>query len=465
MSERQEAETTVITALVQDPRKLVELQSITKDHFSDKSARVVYLAAKRYNERHALKGRTQYAPFAALERELDRMLAANTDNPKRNKARKHALRAARNLLDEVVNAEAVTEHEFRDAVTVMMEGWLDEQTRGLLLELADHLEQGTEGIYQKLQEATARIAPASTGVQIERLDIHARKVLIDYERAKSDKRGTKIETFDPTLNKVTSGGGKKGRLWLVAAYTKGGKTILSMQQIYHAAKIGFNCAIVTSEQTNGDVRLMMACRHSHNFKPGGLQYNAIEEGRLTPADEAVLRRTVNDLDNNRFMGKVSYFKVPHGTSIGEVRALLESVHARISLDVVMIDHTGLFSPSKKRDSQAANAAAVMMEIKDLALNFGRDGLWVLACHQISRDGFENAQKRGGYYLGSDLANTAEAERSCDLMLYAYRDEELKDMSEIRIGVALDRYGPGEVKGWNLFEHFQSSAILPIANGP
>jgi hypothetical protein len=166
------------------------------------------------------------------------------------------------------------------------------------------------------------------------------------------------------------------------------------------------------------------------------------------------------------MGKIHYFKTAHGTPIGEVRGLLEAIHQRTPLDAVMIDHTGLFSPTKRQGSNTADAAAVMMEIKDLALNFGTDGLWVIACHQISRDGYEKAEKRGGYYIPADMANTAEAERSCDLMLYAYRDQELADISEIRIGVALDRYGPGEIKGWNLFEHFAHSAVIPIkGTGP
>lgn len=462
---RIDAETMVIASIIQEPRKLIELQQLSKDHFSDKSCRIVFIAAKRYHERQALRGRSQYAPLAGIERELDKLLA-KTDDPIKTKARKHARRAASNLLDEIANSDAIGQHEFRDAINQVIDGWLDEQTRSILLELADEIEtKGTDGIHQKLQAASSKLAPAATGTDIERLDLNARAILIDYEKAKNNKQGTKIETFDPTLNKVTSGGGKKGRLWIVAAYAKGGKTQGAKELIYHAAKQGRNCVIVTSEQTSSDVRLMLACRHSHNFKSGGLNYNAIEEGKLSAKDEAILRATVNDLRTNSVMGKISYFKTAHGTTIGEVRSMLESVNERTPIDLVMIDHTGLFAPTKRRDSASASAAAVMMEIKDLALNFGREGLWVIACHQISRDGFEKAEKRGGYYIPADMANTAEAERSCDLMLYLYRDQELADTSEIRMGVALDRYGPGEIKGWNLFEHFSSSAILPISSGP
>lgn len=815
MSEsRTEAETTIISALVQQPRTLVDLSHLNKDHFTDRSCRLVFMACKRYHERSAMKGRIQYAPLAAIERELDKMLA-KTDDPARTKTRRRARKAASNLLDEVAENEAVTEHELKDAVTQVVEAWLDASTRSVLLELADEIEsKGAEGIHRRLQEASAKLAPAATGTEVERLDIGARGVLIEHEKAKHQTKGIKIPTFDPMLTKVTGGGGKKGRMWIVAAYAKGGKAMpldakvltpkgwkqngdlkigdeiidpdggtasvvgvypqgekpcyrvsfsdgtqaeccdehlwlvnssqrnsrglpdrvmtlgeimafgnryfipsvrpiefdryqpkdlpldpyllgvligdghfgkktielsstddfivsevrkripptvtMSMRQsccewgfkskdlgtpnglamsidaiglrgkrshekfvperylwnsvetrlavlqglmdsdgyqtdrigaefttaspqlaediaflarslgcvvrattrtpqfrykgemkqgrlsyrlkisapdniaifrlprkvktrrtkprstdkaprtpkraivgiefigmkpqqciavnssrnlyvtndfivthntqtavqlIYCAASHGYNCAIVTSEQTTSDVRLMLTCRHSHNFKPGGLNYNTIEEGKLSVKDEATLRATVNDLRTNSVMGKIHYFKTPHGTKICDVRSMLESIHERTPLDMVMIDHTGLFSPSVRKESASASSAATMMEIKDLALNFGNDGLWVVACHQISRDGYEKAEKRGGYYIPADLANTAEAERSCDLMLYAYRDEELIDTSEIRIGVALDRYGPGEIKGWNCFEHFASSAILPIKAGP
>lgn len=466
MSDNRDAQVTLIAALLQDPRKLVDLSHIEKSYFTDKACRIVFVAMKKYHEDAALKGRIRYAPLEAIERMLPKLLR-KTGDPKKDKARRIARRAADNLLDEASGYEVVGDHEFSDALDQVVEGWLDGETRDGLVSIVDTLERhGSEGVHRRLQELAANLTPAINGLSIETLDTGAKQVIIDYERAKTNKGGGKIETFDPMLNKVTSGGGKKGRLWLIAAYAKGGKTQVAKELIYHAATCGLNTAIVTSEQTTSDVRLMLTCRHSHHFISGGLSYNAIEEGRLDTKQEGIMRKVVQDLRTSPAMGKIHYFKTAHGTSIGEVRGMLEAIHQRTPLDVVMIDHTGLFMPTRKRESNSANAAAVMMEIKDLALNFGTDGLWVVACHQISRDGYEKAEKRGGYYIPADMANTAEAERSCDLMLYAYRDQELTDISEIRIGVALDRYGPGEIKGWNLFEHFAHSAVIPIkGTGP
>lgn len=462
--ERTDAETNVIASLIHEPRRLLEVRHLDKSYFEDTACRLVYVAALKYHERAALKGRVRYAPQEAIERELDRMLARTKDAAK-NKARKRARASVNNLIDEIAQTDPLTDEQFTDAVDRVVEQWLDGQTRTGLLELADTLSKGAEGVHSKLQALAARLTPAVRGMQIERLDLNAKQSVIDHVRAKSNKQGAKIPTFCPTLNRVTSGGGKRGRMWIVTAYAKGGKSITGLNLLYHVAKCGLNVAIVTNEQTTSDIRTMLVCRHSHLFINGGLEYNRVEEGKLDAKQEAILRRVVEDLQTNTAMGRVHYFKTPHGTTIGEVRGMLESIHQRTPLAAVMIDHTGLFAPTRKQDSQTANAAAVMMELKDLALNFGADGLWVIACHQISREGYENAIKRGGYYIPKDMANTVEAERSCDLMLYAYRDEDLIDASEIRLGVAIDRHGPGEIKGWSLMESFATSAIFPIKDVP
>lgn len=453
----------VIAGLIADPRRLATLRDINAEHFEDRGCRVLFKAANHYHTHMASKGKMRYAPQAALERTVKHMTRKRPDDePRVAKARKNTCRQAMETLDQLQGFAILDETGYQYAVDQITDEWLNRATQEGLLELVDDLEmEGPQKAYEQLHALAAKLAPATNQITIERLDRDAGKVLSDYEKAKNSTISLRIPTFCPTLNKVTSGGGKLGRFWLVTAYAKHGKTQLAKDLIYHAALAGRNCAIVTSEQTTSDVRLMLTARHSHAFVQGGLKYNAIEEGKLTPRHEGMLRRTIRDLETAPGMGRINYFKVPHGTSVGEVRAMLESLHQAQKLDVVMIDHTGLFTPTKDRGSQAANAAAVMMEIKDLALNFGNDGLWVIACHQISRDGFEKAEKRGGYYLPSDMANTVEAERSCDLMLYAYRDDELSDLSEIRIGVPLDRYGPGEAKGWHCLEAFESSAIIPI----
>jgi hypothetical protein len=48
-----------------------------------------------------------------------------------------------------------------------------------------------------------------------------------------------------------------------------------------------------------------------------------------------------------------------------------------------------------------------------------------------------------------------------LMLWVLRDDQMKEMSEARIGIGLDRRGPGIPKGFAVYERFESAALLPL----
>jgi hypothetical protein len=194
--------------------------------------------------------------------------------------------------------------------------------------------------------------------------------------------------------------------------------------------------------------------------PGGLPFRAVTNGTLNAEQEKILAATVKDLSAGGH-GSMSYFQAPGGTTMSELRAVAEAAARKRAVDVIVIDHSDLFEPSTVQRSDVSRLAAVIRESKQLSLDFldGR-GAWVILCHQIKREGYEAALKRG-YYVPSDMAGSAEAERSCDVMLWVLRDDQMKEMSEARIGIGLDRRGPGIPKGFAVYERFESAALLPL----
>lgn len=457
---------TLLSALLHKPGRLLQVQRLAADALDDDAVRACYEAAIRFHRESSLAGAVRFATKEIIERTVGESMLAHAKAIKNDKAKLRELRASlaavRSTLDECVAWPGLNDDEFLAIVDAIQERYRDRRLRDGLGRIIDDLRHNrSKGIHERIAALAREVDPAVSLVPSGTLSEDVAGVLTDYAAAKTSGSG-RIATPFPRLNKIT-GGGKAGRLWLVAAYTGEGKTQLAKELVYHAAvEQGLGAVVFTKEQTKNDVRLMLAVRHSHKFIDGGLQFNAVERGQLSPKEEKALADSVADLSTNRAFGPIKYFQVPGGTNMREVRSLLETQRLRQPVSVVMLDHTMLFEPSNAQNSDVANLAQTIVDCKEIAMDFdGGRGVWFVACHQIKREGKEQADKRG-FYVSSDLAGTAEAERSSDVILWAWRDEKLRDMAELRLGVSKDRWGPGEPRGWEVAESFASSALHPIA---
>ena len=456
-------EETIIAGLIDKPERYQELRYVDPSYFTDSTCRAFFKMAGQHHRDAAEAGKIRFATGDRVLKLLEKRKRA-ADKEKREGYAKLFNRVEA-LIDRASGYQP-TAHEFKDAADDLTNDALDGIAQEGIIELAKQFErQGvTKGVHSQLVELTAKLNPVMQGSQVVGIEDGVDELLTLYELGKQNGTTKRIGTFDPYLDKVTGGGGKIGRYWLVAAYAKDGKTQTAKELVYSALKQGRNCVIVTSEQTTTELSQMVLCRHSHDFLKGGIAYNDLNESTLDAKREATMRRTARDFKTNPNLGKLRLIQQPQGTSIGDVRAILEVIDQRDPIEVIMLDHTGLFSSTTKTGSKSSDSAEVHKEIKELALSFAGRGAWVIACQQVSRDGREQADKRG-YYIPRDMADTSESEKSCDVMLYIYRNQELKDNSEARIGVALDRYGNAEPEGWEVLEDFGHSAIFPIASTP
>lgn len=459
-ADRRQVEETVAVGLIHEPKRLDELSQFKLGYFLLPECRLIYWVVAEHRRQNLLQGKIRYAGKQAIGRGIDEWVSLAKDRDSRRK-RTASARAAKALVEDAASIDYADDHTYRDAVDRLREMAMDDVGSKGILDLVETLRKaGPKGLASGLRDLASRVSAVGSPVTVGELSVDASGVLRDYAIAKKSPNSGYIETPFPLVNQAC-GGGRRGRQWTVAGYAKDGKTTLALALAYHAAvaqKLGV--FIATGEQTRSDVRDAMVVRHSHSLTPGGLPFRAVTNGTLNAEQEKILAATVKDLSAGGH-GSMSYFQAPGGTTMSELRAVAEAAARKRSVDVIVIDHSDLFEPSTVQRSDVSRLAAVIRESKQLSLDFfdGR-GAWVILCHQIKREGYEAALKRG-YYVPSDMAGSAEAERSCDVMLWVLRDDQMKEMSEARIGIGLDRRGPGIPKGFAVYERFESAALLPL----
>ena len=465
-TERDEREEVLIAGLLQEPKRLVELKGFDRSWLHSRECRAIFAAMRQHHEENAAEGRVRYARAETVERVVQERYGRSSGDARIDKARRALRKGVASLLDKLREHPRVDEHAFLAALDGVSEAGLETKAKEVLLSLVDRYETGgVKNLHRALQEAASAVTPGGADAMARPVSESASNVLVTYGKAKKMEGGGYIPTPFPILNKLTNGG-KRGRFWLVPGFAKDGKTQLSKELVYHAAvACGLGCVVFSGEQTAEEMDTMLVVRHSHKFIDGGVSAIRLDAGKLKESEEAAMRETVRDLREGNY-GPTRCVRASLGMSIADVRASLEVISKRQPVDVVMLDHTALFGPSRRVGGDASDTArlsATLQEMKQLALDFQEKGVWLIAPHQIKREGYEKAQERG-YYIATDAAGSAEAERSCDVMLWVLRTAELRDVSEVRLGIALDRRGPGHTKGWEEMERYEACAILPMAEG-
>ena len=463
--ERHEAEDLLIAALVQNPRRLVELKRFDRSWIEQTAHRAALSAAIEHHEQAAMSGNVRFATAQTIERRIRERYGTKTGDKRKDKARRVLIESVASLLDRLANHDRINEFAFAEAQDKIKAAGMDARAHKGMLRLIAHYERhGARGLTSELQTVAADVSPRYAEVGVSDMSVGSGNVLAEYHKAKSTPGAGMTPTSLPMLTRVL-GGWAPGRLTLMCAYAKDGKTQLTKDQLYTASiEHGKHSVIVTAEQYASEVETMMLVRHTHKFVDGGINALKLRAGQLSAREEKALREAARDFQKNKRYGSIRYFRAPHGTTIGEAKSIIETMAQRTPVDIVMMDHTTLFSPTRREYNANTRdrVTDVLKELKQMSMDLCGKGAIVLAPHQINRDGYEAALTRG-YYLPGDAAETSEAERSCDAMVWLLRTPELKDASEVRIGVAIDRNGPGEPRGWSELERYDSCAILPLSD--
>lgn len=254
-------------------------------------------------------------------------------------------------------------------------------------------------------------------------------VLAEYADAKSLRdqgRAPGVLTGLTGLDRVL-GSIDAGELGLVIGWTSDGKTTFCVNLAWHAAVMQRkNVFFATTETLRPTVRRRLYCRHSAQPEFGlaeALDSAEVKRATLSIEHEAVLRAVSEDLTagtrDGRY-GALHVAQVPKGANITQLEGQIRRFHGRTPIDLLIIDYLGLLAPERRRRETRDELTETLKAAKNMAATFGDgEGIATISPWQVSRNARSEAERSGRYSLAS-LSDTAEAEKSSDVILGLFR---------------------------------------------
>ena len=324
------------------------------------------------------------------------------------------------------------DHEWRYALEAMCE---DRASELLVEALADAMRVLTEGrevsgVRQK-GYAPARATLVESIGRIESLryeqarfpegDVRdeTAQVWSEYEEARLGEVQWGVLTGFSELDRVTHGI-QPGEFWLMAGYSGHGKTQALINVAHRAVLDGRRVAFFTLETLREQVRRRLLVRHSQMFG-SGVRYDAVRGGSLSDAEEQVFREALEDFSSGDY-GSCEVLWAARNSTTEELRLRTEALDRVAEVDLVIVDYVGLMGVGRQfaRRGRQERLVEVLQELKGFATGHRRGaGVGVISAYQTSRQAVDKARFQGGYSLDG-LAETAEAERSADLVLSLLR---------------------------------------------
>ena len=234
--------------------------------------------------------------------------------------------------------------------------------------------------------------------------------------------GTKLSALD----RLTSGGGRKGRLWVIGARPSHGKTALVLH-LSRAVGEEAGVLMLTLEDSNDSVV------DRHVASAGRVNLSQVLDPRNAPETlwQAVTV-AVDELQKLRIQ-----LDDEAGITLADVRRKVQQAKRRDpSLSLVIVDYLGLMDGEGDNRNQQLGAIANGMKraAKDL-------GVWIVLLSQLSRE----ADKRSGVPQLSDLRDSGDIEGAADLVGLLHREFRRKPRDEYRhwaqMHVAKNKFGP------------------------
>jgi len=313
-------------------------------------------------------------------------------------------------------------------------------------------------VYEKVAEGARKLDDRQSRQAEPEGDLLSAKCVRDaaarHKQARDDPNSamgilTGIEQWDSVIH-----GFRKGEAWIIAGYVSEGKSMTCLQLAYSAAfEQGKNVVFITTEMQMEQLQDLIYARHSltvnkeqciANDGELGFEHDDLSMGRLDGESLELFKATVSDIEAGRRTGRYGrlyVFGTRQSDTVQTIRVKCQMLRQKFPIDIIVIDYATLLSPRRSRNSKVEEMTEIMRDIKQLALNFNNgEGAAVVTAHQISRQGRDNAIKRGGCYLLSDLADTSGAERNMDGVLWVLRDEDNKERNTAWLGCSKNRRG-------------------------
>jgi len=279
-----------------------------------------------------------------------------------------------------------------------------------------------------------------------------------FQKKKADPLGgLGMYTFYQKIDDTTRGL-KPGQVMILAGFVGNGKTTLSTNLVYNGVMQGYNGLFIPLEMGFEEMRDMIYVLHASNpewfehpkYKnlAGKLSYDKVCYGDLNDMEEEFYKEVLEDFTNNEDYGRLFIDKPSSGLSLSDLEVKAYDYNAQLqedgkSLDFILVDYVGLMQGEKNKRYKDSNEEvnAIIIGLKNLAETFdnGRR-VRVITPFQINREGWKDAQKNGGVYKLHHLSGANQAERTCDLIIGSFMDEEMRNSGMLKICCMKHRKG-------------------------
>lgn len=271
----------------------------------------------------------------------------------------------------------------------------------------------------------------------------------DYIESKKNNKFDGLLTGLPTID-LACKGVNSGEFWLIAAYVSELKTTLAMNLAYtQVVEQGKNIKFISLEMPYQKVRDLFIVLHSANLNlwPGSewddvypLSYNSVAECTLTEREESFYEFLCNDLDNNAEYGYLDIYQPPDGMTMPHLRTWSEIEYRKRPFHAVYLDYLELMKKVGGYGDYGTDLNQLIKEAKQYTLHFNDGlGMRLISAYQMNRKGKEQADKNNGEYRLDALSYANEAERSADVILSSYLNDELRDNNQVKIACLKNRW--------------------------
>lgn len=366
-------------------------------------------------------------------------------------------------LDKIAKEKALFDTNFKSLVDDVIEDLRKKQLTKLLKETSSISESGkklnkkdfVKGPKQAVEfflHNSIEFLKSKSNVRTHgSIKDHTKEAIEEYLETKNSNRFDGLLTGLPSIDMICKGI-RSPELWLVVAYVSELKTTMTMNFAYtQAIEQGKNVQFVSLEMPYKDVRNMFICIHSANLNlwPGSewddvypLNYDSIVDGSLSPREEEFFKFLCSDLEDNSEYGDISIYQPEDGLSMSHLKAWAEIEFRKKPFEILYLDYIELMKSENPSKDYSLELNQRIKDLKQFAIHFNDGkGLRIVSAYQANRKGKEHADKHDGEYRLDALSYANEAERSADVIIYSYLNEELRANNQNKIGCLKNRSRP------------------------
>lgn len=263
-----------------------------------------------------------------------------------------------------------------------------------------------------------------------------------YSEAK-DKPETKgIMCGVPEIDELTNGF-QEGSVASICAFTGQGKSTMTVSTLFRNALEGKKCLLVSLEMAPEIIWPQFQARYLYQCKGMSLNFQDILMHKLTQEQATQVDGYDDDFKEqickNLMIIDELVLSKSVVTSAKSIQRLLRKCEKQLGgLDLIAFDHVGQFELLFPEMGNVI-LKQIQSAIKTYACEDGHRPACIW-CVQCNREGYKLAQKNGGKYAMTAIADLNEVERSSSYILFMYTSDDDKLSQETHMTLTKHRLG-------------------------